>query len=220
MQHIPQRQVHRHRQGWRGFCGRDEEAQARWCHIGEINIAYFEKVGEVRINADKGRVRTPYIIVENGLSRFTPELLEKLKRKEVDFNFLVRRGVIEYLDAEEEENTNIAVDEKNINKHTTHLVVDASGIMGLTGNTSVFSEFNSVEGSRCRPTSSSRARGSTRRTSTTGTMRAHSALLSADTDGKQHNLQVNKPGQAPVGPELRGRAVHILRIQHEGRSHT
>ncbi len=111
---------------------------------GEINVTHFEKMNEVRINADRGRVRAPYIIVENGESKFTPELLEKVRRKEMDFNYLLRRGIIEYLDAEEEENVVIALDEDSITKATTHLVVDPGAILGLTVNTSVFSEFNNV----------------------------------------------------------------------------
>jgi DNA-directed RNA polymerase subunit B len=111
---------------------------------GEINVAYFDKIGEVHINSDKGRVRTPYIIIDDGVSRFTPELAEKLKKKELDFNYLVRRGVIEYLDAEEEENMLIALNDEDVSKHTTHLVIDSSAIMGLTANTSVFPEFNNV----------------------------------------------------------------------------
>ena len=71
---------------------------------GEVNVAYNKKLNEVHILTDRGRPRKPYIIVENGASKLTEELKEKLRNKEIDFNYLIRRGVIEYLDAEEEEN--------------------------------------------------------------------------------------------------------------------
>src|ERR1700691_2024420 len=60
---------------------------------GEVNVAYIRKINEVHINADRGRARRPYIVVENGISRLTPELIERVKTKEIDFNYLVRRGI-------------------------------------------------------------------------------------------------------------------------------
>ncbi len=111
---------------------------------GEINVAYMKSINEVHINADKGRVRKPYIIVEDGQSKLTPEVMEKLKAGEIDFNFLVRRGIIEYLDAEEEENILAAMDPSEITKRTTHLEADPASFFGLTVNNSVFPEFNSM----------------------------------------------------------------------------
>ncbi len=111
---------------------------------GEINVAYVKSINEVHINADRGRVRKPYIIVENGQSKLTPELVEKLKSNEIDFNFLVRRGIIEYLDAEEEENITAAIEPSAITKKTTHLEADPASFFGITVNNSVFPEFNSM----------------------------------------------------------------------------
>ncbi len=111
---------------------------------GEINVAYIKGLNEVHINADRGRVRKPYIVVEKGQSKMTDELKEKLKNKEIDYNYLVRRGIIEYLDAEEEEEIRAAVDTKSINRHTTHLEIDPAAMFGLTFSTSVFPEYNQV----------------------------------------------------------------------------
>ncbi len=111
---------------------------------GEVNVAFLEKLNEVRINTDSGRIRKPYIIVENGKSKLTSELLQKLKDKEIDFGYLTRRGIIEYLDAEEEENISVALTEKEITDKTTHLEVDPVSIFGLTINVSPFPEHNSL----------------------------------------------------------------------------
>ena len=108
----------------------------------EINVAYIKKINEVHINADRGRARKPYIVVENGKSTLTPELLQKLKNKEIDFNYLVRRGIIEYLDAEEEENILAAIDESHITDKTTHLEIDPVTMFGFTFNSIIFQEFN------------------------------------------------------------------------------
>ena len=39
---------------------------------GEINVIYLKKLNEVHINADRGRARKPYIVVEAGASASTP----------------------------------------------------------------------------------------------------------------------------------------------------
>ena len=91
---------------------------------GEINVNYSKSMNEVHIFADRGRVRKPYIVVENGESKLTEELKQKLESKEIDFNFLVRRGIIEFLDSEEEENILAALSEDEINENTTHLEID------------------------------------------------------------------------------------------------
>ncbi|MGC8629212.1 MAG: DNA-directed RNA polymerase subunit B [Candidatus Micrarchaeia archaeon] len=111
---------------------------------GEVNIAYMKSINEIHINTDKGRVRKPYIIVENGKSKFTEELAGRLERKEIDFNYLLRNGIIEYLDAEEEENAFVANKESEINEKTTHLEITPTSVFGLTINTAPYPEHNNV----------------------------------------------------------------------------
>jgi DNA-directed RNA polymerase subunit B' len=111
---------------------------------GEVNVAYIKRINEVHINADRGRVRTPYIIVEHGKSKLTEELKQKIINKEIDFNYLVRRGVIEFLDAEEEENAYIALNENDVTGRHTHLIADTASMFGLTVNISALMEFNSA----------------------------------------------------------------------------
>ncbi len=111
---------------------------------GEVNIAFFERNGEIHINTDRGRLRKPYVIVEAGKSKLTDELLEKIRKKEINYNYLQRNGVIEYLDAEEEENAYVALSEKEINENTTHIEANYTSIFGLTINTSPFPEHNAL----------------------------------------------------------------------------
>ena len=111
---------------------------------GEINVNYSKSMNEVHIFADRGRVRKPYIVVENGESKLTEELKQKLESKEIDFNFLVRRGIIEFLDSEEEENILAALSEDEINENTTHLEIDPTSNLSLIINATVFPEYNSI----------------------------------------------------------------------------
>ena len=109
----------------------------------EVNVAYFEKTEELFINTDAGRARKPYIIVENGKSRLTQEIMEKLRRKEMGWEWLLKNGVIEYLDAEEEENAYVAIDEEELTQEHTHLEVDPVGIVGVVTGQLPYPEYNS-----------------------------------------------------------------------------
>ncbi len=107
-----------------------------------VNVAYHKHLDVVKILADSGRVRRPLIIVENGKSKLTNEILEKVKKGEVSWDDLIKNGVIEYLDAEEEENTYIALHEQDVTAEHTHLELDPAVIMGLSASFVPYPEFN------------------------------------------------------------------------------
>ncbi len=111
---------------------------------GEINVSYVRKLNEVRVLTDRGRARKPYLVVEDGKSKFTEELRKKLQAKEIDFNYLVRRGIIEYLDSEEEEDILAAISEDKITEKTTHLEIDPASNLSIVINSAVFPEYNSI----------------------------------------------------------------------------
>ena len=75
----------------------------------QINVRYDERTNEVTVNCDKGRIRRPLLIVENGRVRYNKKTRELLRQGKIGIEDLVRDGIIEWIDAEEEENTYIAV---------------------------------------------------------------------------------------------------------------
>ena len=109
----------------------------------QINLYYSRKVDELHIVTDQGRVRRPYIVIEDGKSRLTTEILQKIKNGDLNWHHLVKMGVIEYLDAQEEENAFVAVKESEITKLHTHLELDASTIFGITVSVLPYPEYNS-----------------------------------------------------------------------------
>ncbi len=96
----------------------------------ELNISYNEKEDTVIIVSDRGRVRRPLIVVKNGKPLLTEEHVKKLLANEISWDDLVAQGVIEYLDAEEEENALIALREEELTEEHTHLEISPILILG------------------------------------------------------------------------------------------
>ena len=109
----------------------------------QTNFYYNQKTDDLFINADSGRARRPYIVVENGQARLTPVLLEQLKRAEITWDSLVKLGVIEYLDAEEEESAYVALKEEDLTPEHTHLEIEPVSIFGVTVSVLPYPEYNS-----------------------------------------------------------------------------
>ena len=97
----------------------------------EVNVSHKEYNGDVVILTDRGRARRPLIVLKNGAPLITSEDLAKLAKREVDINSFVQRGLIEFIDAEEEEDLLIAMNPEDITPDHTHLEIDPSLILGI-----------------------------------------------------------------------------------------
>jgi len=108
----------------------------------QINVAYYPKFGEVRIYTDNGRVRRPLIIVENKRPKITEEHIKKLKEGKINWQYFIQHGIIEYLDAEEEENTFVAMYAHEITKDQTHLELNPIAMFGVSASLIPYPEYN------------------------------------------------------------------------------
>ncbi|MEM3579122.1 MAG: DNA-directed RNA polymerase subunit B [Candidatus Bathyarchaeia archaeon] len=112
----------------------------------EVNIAHFSKAygerEEIYINCDEGRVRRPLIIVENGVPKLQKEHVEKIAQGAWSWEDLVKNGIIEYLDAEEEENAYIAINPEELTPEHTHLEIATHTILGICASTIPYAEHN------------------------------------------------------------------------------
>jgi len=107
-----------------------------------VNIAYYVDSNEIQINSDAGRARRPLLVVEEGKMLITHEQIEKLRRREIAWSDLIQSGVVEYLDAEEEENAYISLKEEGLLPEHTHMEISPAAILGITASLIPYPEHN------------------------------------------------------------------------------
>jgi len=108
-----------------------------------LNIFYNKDFDTVVIDTTKGRVRRPLIVVKDGKSLLTEDLVNKLISKEINWDVLLKQGVMEYLDAMEEEDAYVSLSEEELTKEHTHLEISPITILGLCSSLIPYSNFSS-----------------------------------------------------------------------------
>ena len=108
----------------------------------QINISYSEDKDELRVLTDSNRVRRPLAVVEDGELLLTEKHVEKINNNELTILDLVEEGVVEFIDAEEEENAYVAMDEESVTEEHTHMELDPATTHGLSASTVVFANYN------------------------------------------------------------------------------
>ena len=114
-----------------------------------VNVRYDESLNDVIINSDPGRIRRPLIVVNrNNKLALKQRDVDNLVQGKYEWGRLIDNGLIEYIDAEEEENCLIALNEGALksNKKThqySHMEVDPMVILGVATSNVPFPEHNS-----------------------------------------------------------------------------
>ncbi|GFR17628.1 DNA-directed RNA polymerase III subunit RPC2 [Trichonephila clavata] len=96
-----------------------------------ISIAPHHSHRCIYIATDGGRLCRPYIIVEKGKPKVTEKHIKELDCRTRFFRDFLKDGLIEYLDVNEENDSYIAVYEKDIKPNTTHLEIEPYTILGV-----------------------------------------------------------------------------------------
>ena len=97
----------------------------------QLNISKNDGLQSVLISTEPGRALRPVIIVENGASKLKNEHLVQLEQGEIGWDNLIKEGIIEYLDAAEEENVLVALYPEELTEKHTHLEIDSMDLFGV-----------------------------------------------------------------------------------------
>lgn len=107
----------------------------------QVNVYHDKEKEAVYVETSRGRATRPLVVVENGESKLTDDLVEELQDGDLTWSDLVKKGVVEYLDAIEEESAYISFDEDELTEDHTHLEVISLDIFGLTASLVPFGNY-------------------------------------------------------------------------------
>jgi len=121
------------------------------------SIVFDYKMKEIRICNDAGRLTRPLLRVKNNDVLLKRSILDKLKRKEINWdhlftNTVLDSGVMEYIDPEEQSFSLVSVNHDELSNyknkdsdrilHYTHCEIHSSTIFGILGSCIPFPEHN------------------------------------------------------------------------------
>ena len=100
---------------------------------GFVSIYTHVKTRTVQISSDSGRLCRPYIIVTSkGKPKVKEKHIKRLINEQLSFDDFLAKGLVEYLDVNEENDSNIALYERDIiPEFTTHLEIEPFTLLGV-----------------------------------------------------------------------------------------
>ena len=100
---------------------------------GFVSIYTHMKTRTVQISSDSGRLCRPYIIVTTkGKPKVKEKHIKRLINEQLSFDDFLAKGLVEYLDVNEENDSNIALYERDIiPEFTTHLEIEPFTLLGV-----------------------------------------------------------------------------------------
>lgn len=96
-----------------------------------MSIRHDKELDHIMMSSEVGRVLRPIIIVESGVSKLKDEHYVLLENNKIKWTDLINDGIIEYIDAAEEDNALVALDEKDLTSAHTHLEIHPIDLFGL-----------------------------------------------------------------------------------------
>ena len=108
----------------------------------ELSVRDNTTLNNVLLSTEVGRVMRPLIVIDEGKSRFTEEHARLLREGNMKWDDMVKSGVIEYLDAAEEENALVALEGKDITEEHSHLEIDKIDLLGVVTSLVPYSNYD------------------------------------------------------------------------------
>ncbi|HII29651.1 DNA-directed RNA polymerase subunit B [Candidatus Woesearchaeota archaeon CG08_land_8_20_14_0_20_47_9] len=127
------------------FLTRIVEERRKGVISSNVNVHYDEELDELHVENGKGRLRRPLIVVRDGRPMFSEGVMKKVEEGQVSWEELVNTGVVEYLDAAEEESTLVAFSEEYLTPEHTHLEMAPFDMFGLCTSLVPYSNFSAAQ---------------------------------------------------------------------------
>ena len=108
----------------------------------EANIVLYKHYNEIYVNCDEGRIRRPLIVVEDGKPLLKQRHIRNIRQDRWTWSDLSREGILEFLDADEEENAYIAINSEALTEEHTHLEICPYTILGVGSSITPYAEHN------------------------------------------------------------------------------
>ncbi len=110
-----------------------------------ISIHYSQNLDTVYIENSSGRLRRPLIVVKDGKPLLTEQHIKQLIKGELSWDELVEQGIVEYLDAGEEEHALVAFFKEELTKEHTHLSIHPIDMFGLMTSLVPYANFSTTQ---------------------------------------------------------------------------
>src|SRR3989344_828307 len=107
-----------------------------------VNVCYDKDNEEIHIESTGGRAQRPLLVLKDGKILLEEKHLKQLEEGKINWKDLVKQGMVEFLDALEEENALVAYSEKEITPKHTHLEISPSALCGIVTSLVPFANFN------------------------------------------------------------------------------
>ena len=107
-----------------------------------VSIYLNTHFSAVHVATDEGRVCRPYIIVKNGDPKIRDFHLRLLRDGKAKFDDFLGRGIVEYLDVNEENDALVALDGASVTAATTHMEIEPFTILGAVAGLIPFPHHN------------------------------------------------------------------------------
>ncbi len=115
-----------------GFATKIKEVRRAGNLPWEMSVRVDNSLDTVFLCSEIGRVLRPLIIVDNKIPRLKEEHLKLVKDGSLSWEGLIKEGIIEYLDAAEEDDCLIALAEDDLTENHTHLEIDRIDCLGVS----------------------------------------------------------------------------------------
>ncbi len=110
----------------------------------QVNVRHDTYMKEIIINCDEGRLRRPLVVLKDGKTLITDANRQMLREAKLNWNDLIRNGMVEWIDAEEEEDLFIALKPKDATAEHSHVEIDPMVILGVCTGLIPYPEHNSA----------------------------------------------------------------------------